>query len=583
MRNARLWSAIGMGLLVMAACAPAATATPPAMPTKVATSIPTRISPTPTPTLAPVGGTTATPQPTQAPTKLSESVPKYGGVLKAILTEDVETWDPFRQTGIASGDVQGLWHERLIGLNEGPPGCQLTPFQPALATNWKWLDDVTLQLKLREGVKFPSSAPMNGREMTAQDVVYSVQRQWPDVPKIAAPMKDQLKEVQAVDKYTVNLSLTRAYSPFVERVPAFKQAYIVGEEMYGQRKQVNRPEDHVGLGAFMFAEYRPGVRINIKKNPAYYVEGRPYLDGVAFNIIPDLSTAAAALRAGKVDIFWFQGGLPLIDDLKRTTQLPNKTCSHLASQVVYMKNDKPPFNDIRVRRALSMAIDREGLLKTVFLGVGVWQYSSVSPQFADLMLKLEDFPPEVQRYLRYEPEEAKKLLAEAGYAGGLSITVTSPPNNQNSLQTTLAEALAAQFAKVGIRPSLKVLEAGQWTVNIYQQRKYDDTAVGFGTSGEAVDTELYDMFHSKSTVRNRAFIADPAMDDIIAQSWTVTDPSKYKQIARQHQIKAAEQMYMIYLPHGPISAFWQPYLKNVNFAGVTSGVQGYLKHAWLEK
>ncbi|MBI2917403.1 MAG: ABC transporter substrate-binding protein [Chloroflexi bacterium] len=557
-------------LLLLAACG---TAAPPTSAPR-ATALPTA---TPTAVGAGLGATAQ-------PTRPSTGGPRPGGVLKVAINEDMPGWDPYRGGTVATGySIRSYMHERLMDTKDTLPPCQITPYSPALASSWSWVDDTTLQFKLRQGVKYPNLPPVNGREFTAEDVVYSAKEQWPVMPLLAAPLS-KMKGAEAVDRYTVNITLKEPYAPFLDRVPAEKRSVIVAPESYAGKKEITLPEENVGLGPFVITSSRPGVGMTMRKNENYFMPDRPYLDGLEISIIPDISTVMALLRSRKLDLYQKAGGIPIVDQMRKIPDLNSQVCPHTATMFIYMRLDLAPFNDIRVRRALSMAIDREAMLKTVYLGMGSWYYSSVTPVYPDLMLKKEDFPPETRRYFEYNPTEAKRLLAEAGLPGGSEISIMATNRTGEPLHAEASEFLAAAITGIGLRPSLTLTDSASFNRLVYAGGKdYKHLAIGYGTPGNTTDEFLYDNYHSQSTTRNRAHIKDPVLDKLIEQSWVTTDPTKLKEIIRQHQLRFAEQLYMVPLPQSINSVFWQANVKNVALSAAMNDNGPWLRHVWLEQ
>ncbi len=578
MKSRYLAAVLGLFLL-LAACGPAATPTsaPRATAAPTATPSPTRVAP------AATAQPTATPS--TAPTQAKPaSGPRPGGVLKLAINEDMPGWDPFRGGTTSTGySIRSYIHERLLDTKDTPPACQITPYAPALASSWNWVNDTTLQLKLRQGVKYPNLPPVNGREFTADDVVYSVKEQWPAMPLLAAPLS-KVKGAEAVDKYTVNILLKEPYSPFVDRVPGEKRTVVVAPEIYAGKKELTLPEENVGLGPFIITSSRPGVGMTMKKNTSYFMPDRPYLDGLEIAIVPDISTVIALLRGKKLDLYQKQGGIPIVDQMRRIPGLSSQVCPHTATIFVYMRLDLPPFNDIRVRRALSLAIDREAMLKTVYLNMGAWYYSSVTPVYPDLMLKKDEYPPETRRYFEYNPTEAKRLLSEAGIAAGTEINIAASNRTAEPVHADGAEFLAAALSGIGLKPSLTLMDAPLFNTNVYAGGKnYKHTAIGYGAPGNTTDEFLYDNYHSQSPTRNRAHINDPVLDKLIEQSWVTTDPTKLKEIIRQHQLRFAEQLWMVPLPQTINSVFWQANVKNVNVNAAMNDNGPWLRHVWMEQ
>lgn len=279
---------------------------------------------------------------------------------------------------------------------------------PDLAESWNYSEDLKQwTFHLRRGVKFH-----NGREMVAEDVTAMFKRLLD--PATAAPSRSNytmIARVASPDPYTVVFDLSYAYGGFAD-IMSDRQVKIVPRDLVAQL-----PTRPIGTGPFMFKSYTPNDRMVLAKNPDYFEAGLPKLEGVELRIIPEMSVKVSALRAGDIDIVW---QLPL-DQVKALSSDPALRVESVATgswDAVVMNNINPPFNDVRVRRAFQLGVDKRDVVALTLFGQGAPTISPIppsSPFYAhDVII------PEA------DPTAARKLLAEAGHPNGLKIQLIVP-------------------------------------------------------------------------------------------------------------------------------------------------------------
>ncbi|MBI2918767.1 MAG: hypothetical protein HYY01_12360 [Chloroflexi bacterium] len=553
-----LW--VGVMVLLLAACGPAATP-----------------SPAPEATV-PRAQATATPRPTAAPETSGSAQPKYGGVLRTVGPTG-SSWDPFISRFQDPQIAMSFIHTKLSVMSLAEKQCTFWPNSPQLGESWSWVNDSTLDLKVRPGVKFQNLPPMNGRELTAADVAYTVNEQWKKKAGIA-PSVVLIDRAEAVDKYTARFYLKQPFPLITDKIDGVYFAWIIGPEMFAGGA-VQKGEQNIGLGPFMFKSHTPGVKTEFKRNPDFFRTGLPYLDGVEMLVMDDVALQVAALRAGKLD--WLYVLTPFLNvELESTMpKLKVADCPGPPSgYALYMLYGKPPFDDIRVRRAISMALDRKGVAEKVMQGKGIVLYSSVFTTYPEA-LKLEDYPPEVRQWLEYNPQRARQLMAEAGYPDGFRTAMYTQNIQPERNHTETASAL---LADIGIRADIKMLTATEYNEQIYGGKFQEGIAVARAGSGD-VHTNLYDPYHSSAIpARNRARIVDPKLDKMLDEYTMEKDPNRRKELARQIQIYTVDQAYLVFFPREITGAYAMPWVKNLYYRGADVRSQGdYLFRVWLDK
>ncbi|MBI2917991.1 MAG: ABC transporter substrate-binding protein [Chloroflexi bacterium] len=516
------------------AAQPAATATtPPRAPGATATS---------TPQSQP--GTAATPSanPTSAPASASATAkPQSGGILKARWYREVASWEIHKRGFLGS---PGAMSYNLIFTplaQRNPTGPCKMAVGPEGAESWKWVNDTTFELKLRSDLKFVDKAPVNGRLATAQDAIWGLQR-YRDFQSRGGISMKPIVSMTAVDPMTVRFVTDQPYPALVDSVLANHYGGLLLPKEVEKDGLIDE-RGWLGTGPFYLKQWVPGVRMLLERNPNYYKKGLPYVDGIDWVLLPDPSTATAAMRAGKIDV-WPRDLTYVLAAPFMATDIKVLSCPEVAPSILFMRTDKAPFNDVRVRRALSLAIDRKGLLESVLLGKGTIIGYSVPVH--DWLLKFEEYPSEVRRYLEYNPQEAKKLMAEAGYPNGFEVTVEFDPS-RGLIYLQNLEGITDMFSRVGVKMRIKALPRGDYQERITNSADFQSMAQSYTMD---IDPYFYLSFlHSKAGPgTNKGYIVDPVLDKLIDDFTSTVDMNKAKELAHQIEIRIVDQAYVLRPP-----------------------------------
>jgi peptide/nickel transport system substrate-binding protein len=333
-------------------------------------------------------------------------------------------------------------------------------------------------------------------------------------------------------------------------------------------------KNQVGTGPFMLSEYVPGSLITQIRNPGYWEKDPvgpgtgnqlPYLDNVRQLIIPDASTRLAALRTAKIDWISNLTADDAANAKKGTSRLLQKSDTSYQGRgtPLQMRTDKAPFNDIRVRKAMMLATDYQGILKGLFGGQGqivTNPYSKVKG-YEELYLGLEDndFPPEAKELYTYSPDKAKQLLKDAGYPNGFKATLLLTSTNQAEID--YYSVIKDMWAKVGIEVTFDLKDNGAAT-NIRNARSYE-SMVTSGT-GPVATFFMGSQFVGES-IENESMINDPVLKKAVdkVRLAGVTDLHQAMKIFREEVSKyAVTQAYVIPNVIGTSNNLWWPWLKN---------------------
>lgn len=496
-RRSVLWG-IGLGAagLGLGACA---TQTP-ASPTGV-------VAAPATPTAA-----AAAPAPTPAPTAVPTPAVKRGGTLRIIAgTSEYPNLDVHQTASffLLSGGP-AIAYSQLLRFKAGKDVPRINYLvAPDAAISWDQPDETTYVFKLRPGVKYQNIAPVNGRDLVAQDVVKSFERQI--AFKVNAGLLQGLDKMEAVDKSTVRLQLSAPNADFLWGI-ASNNCKIVPPETWDLKGDL-KEGPIIGSSAFIFESAEKGSLVTMARNPDYFEKGLPYLDKVQLFRIPDATAILNAFRTHNADAG--QTGFTPKDVEALVKQNPAIQAQRISGGSRYMfvfKSDRPPFNDIRVRQALSKGINRQELIETVY-GKGDARLTS-GVTLASQDLEIPD--AELQKTLAYDPERAKQLLKDAGYDKGLTIDVPYS-NLLAGLVTQAAELTAAQLQKIGVTLKLRSLDGPTFNDAIYTRGEYEGAYFGLKVNGAApTNSDLLTMYHSKG-LEHTTKLANPDLDKLIEQ------------------------------------------------------------------
>lgn len=540
-----------------------------------------------------------------APGLLKAESPKYGGVLTLAYGNDVTGFDDARRDHYECRTLNltndklttGDWTKGRAG-GYGSGQCdwfmggsigRMEYTVGQLAERFEVQKDKFV-FYLRKGVRWHNKPPTNGREMNADDVVASLERHLqPPLGSIYRynPAAAASVKISKLDDYTVVVTVDPKYFiwDFIDYNSIFPKDAI---EAFGSFTDW---KNSLGSGPFMLSEYVAGSHAYFVRNPDYWEKdpvgpGKgnqlPYLDGVKMLVIPDDSTRWAAFRTGQVDVTgcgWEQAQEFLKDPrLKHVRYLED-----WGATVIYMRTDKKdsPFADKRVRQALWLGLDQRRILNELYGGEGsihTWPLMPIK-EFQGAYVPLEKLPPSVQRLFEYHPEEAKRLLAEAGYPNGFKATIVY---YNVPAYTDVLSMVKADWAKIGVELELQPRDFATFTA-IHFRRAHTDMMLGW-YSGSANYFRAYNW--SGQSMWNSSYVDDPllnqARDNMIA-AWP--DEPKMDAIHRQLMPYLLEQAYVISVPAGYTYRFWWPWVKN--YSGESSvgyySAPNWVKYAWIDQ
>ena len=522
---------------------------------------------------------------TLVPRAARAQTPRRGGVL-TLRTWDPPHFDPMLTTAYRVQIPATFTHSRLVRHKAGPgiaPGTFV--IEGDVAESWSQPTETTYVFKLRRGVRWHAKPPVNGRELTADDVVYSVNRFLTVKGNPSAYMLRSVERVEAPDKYTVKFTLKEPFAWFLDVVANPISLPIVARECVEKFGDLKKADAVVGTGPWMLDSYRPNQGMTFVRHPGYFIAGQPYIDRVECVVDEDNASRMASFLAGKYDLGWeFPGSIQRTDWVQikdtlrqrrpglRTLEYVNNVETHVS-----MRTDRPPFSDVRVRQAMSLAIDRQAVIDSAYEGVGVVN-PAVPAGLKDWSLPIAQLG-ESARFFKRDVAEARRLLAAAGYPHGFQASLCFNSYGSTVL-TDIAQMIVGHLKDVGIETKLDVKEYGAFIASCYLG-KFDSLTYGPQTPFVDPDNFVTGM-HYPDEAKNQSHVNDPVLTDLLVRQRRALDLAKRRDLLHEIQRYLARQQYYIQMPSAVNIAVWDGALKNY---GPNLGYDygGRLVAAWLDR
>ncbi len=444
---------------------------------------------------------------------------KEGGTLRWGWST-VTSWDPV--TSSAGWDVHALSlaYAALTKLDEkGNP-------VPALAESWKYNDKGDqITFVLRSGLTFSDGTPV-----TATAVRKSLERGRDFAGSL---VKAQLVSVQTVTANDSARTVTLGLSTVDYQIPSLlagKTGMIVSPTAF-EKDAKGLATKPVGAGPFRLTEYVPNQLAKLVRFPGYWDKANIHLDAFELYPLPEAATAVAALQSGRLDVAQIPGSQVAA---AKSAGLEVQIIPSLVTTVLDVNVTKAPFDNPKVVEAFKYAIDRKALLDTVSFGIGAVNYQPFPPGYVGHNASLDNA-------FAFDPEKAKKLLAEAGHATGLEVPLTI-----TGASTALAEQLQAQFAKVGVKLTIDTIPATQATQVMYIQHSKALAVDGFAGRDSAV--QAFQVLFGEQGLMNPGRRTPPALTAALAKvRRTPLDDPSYPTVLQAATKIAVEQMPNIFL------------------------------------
>src|SRR5437870_8397691 len=484
----------------------------------------------------------------------SDKPPKRGGIVNRASAWDPPVLDPRLTNSVGLFQIASLTSNRLVRYpfsGEASGTADLT-LKGDLAESWSGSPDHRVwTFKLRQGVKWQKVPPLNGREFVAADVKYCYEAYAKE--GVQAFTFREIEGIEVPDRYTVRIHLKMPNTMFPQNL-AEAVAIIFSREVLEEDGDLKKRL--IGTGPFILKENSRKVRVVLVRNPDYFDTGRPYVDEYHILSTPDAATRLAAFRSGQSDIHFVASLADAAAILKTTPAAAVQEYKTVQTVFgLWLAQDKPPFNDVRVRRAISMAIDRQKQVDTLYGGHGILGWGIPYFYFQDKMPTAAQLGP----WWQYKPAEAKKLLAEAGHPNGFESTLFY---YEYFPAMTSQVQLVQQDLKRNLNIEIKITKLDYTTYyGRYVEGQWDGMAWGF-QSGHAVglDERTYVYMHSKST-KNFFRVSDPVLDELVTKLRQTPDRAEQRVIAKKVVDREHDQVLRMWMAYDGGFLVSQPHLQ----------------------
>ena len=457
------------------------------------------------------------------------------GDLIIVNADDAVSLDPNGSNDLASYNVQINIYETLLKQDEN------MELQPGLAKSWKALEDDLWEFKLQEDVTFHDGSAFNA-DVVKQNIERILD---PEVGSSQASLFEMITEINVIDDYTIQLKTEYPFAPLPAHL-AHPVSGIVSPELidedYAAMEDGKDPgalinEHPIGTGYFKFDEWQPGDYVRLVRNDEYWDEPA-LLDSVTFKVAKEDGTRIAEITTGDSHVSNPVSPSDVVQ-LEQTDDVNAHEQASVRLEYIGFNMAKEPFDDERVRQAISMAIDNEEIIDGIYDGFG-------SPAVGPIPPDIPGFDDSVSG-LDYDVEKAKELLADAGYEDGFSTSIWTD-DTREAIDT--AVYVQAQLKDLGIDVKVEELEWGTF-LDKTAKGEHDMLVIGWTNGTGDIDYGTYPLFHSKNVGNpgNRTFTEDPELDKLLDQGRQTPDPEERHKIYKDMQELLVDIAPMIYTHH----------------------------------
>jgi peptide/nickel transport system substrate-binding protein len=481
--------------------------------------------------------------------------PKEGGTFISARTTEATGLDPQLVPAFSRSARSPLTYNQLVRFEP-----DMTPV-PELAESWETSKDgLTWTFKLRQGVKFH-----DGQELTSADVKFTFDRLFEKSPGKSDFIA--VDKVEPAGKHVVKFVTKEPFAGLLAALGGF-WGFIISEA--GIKKHGDLNKAALGTGPYMLDDWKVEQQMVLKKNPSYFKKGLPHVDQVVLRVIPDEANIVAALRTGQIHHAFIEDNKNY-NLLKEEKSLTGYRSSRLGYDFLNINASRGPLKDVRVRQAISWAVDRAQVLRVAASSFGRLTAPATAP------MKQWQLPEEQwMKYYKPDVERAKKLMAEAGQAAGFTVKLGVIPTFPTMVSG--APVIAAQLKRIGINAEIENVEYAIW-IKRWQAKDFDmtmNTTPGYADP----DTAFFRALHSTKG-QNWNSWSVPDLDAMLEEGRRTLDQKKRKEIYDRVQIMILENVPHLWLFSADTIDFTQASVKGFRQHPTTLlyGFEG----VWLDK
>jgi peptide/nickel transport system substrate-binding protein len=505
--------------------------------------------------------------------------PKHGGILHIYHRETPPSLSIHEEaTFSVNAPAMGIFNN-LVLYDQHKPQNSMDTIVPELADSWAWSsDNLSLTFKLHQGVKWHDGQPFTSKDVKCTFDL--IQGNGEDKFR-KNPRKDlfnNISEVTTNGDFEVTLHLKRVQPSILAMLAS---GYT---PMYSCHVPSAQMRTHpIGTGPFKFVEFKQNESIKLERNPDYWKKGLPYLDGIEYTIISNRATAVLAFVAGKVDMtFPTELTSALIKDIK--AQDPTAVCEIAPINVstnLIINRENPPFNDLELRKAMALSLDRKSMIDIIFQGQGDIGGTLLPPPEG-----VWGMPPDMLKTIpgygdvAKNREQARAIMTKLGYSADKPLKIKVSTRNIATYRDP-AVVLIDQLKSIYIDAELDPVESSQWFAKVAR----NDYSVGLNLTGNGIDDpdQAFYENYACGSERNYTHYCNKDIEKLFDQESVETDVAKRKKMVWEIDKKLQEDVARPILMHARSGTCWKPYVKNMTIMN-NSAYNGYrYEDVWLDK
>ena len=537
---------------------------------------------------------------TNAAGKLVEK-PQYGGICTFYMgASTLENIDPVRSA--LSGWMCAPTYETpvIVDWSMGPQGTGENAFlghymddvflTGCLAESWEIVDLSTIILQIRQGVHWHDKPPVNGREMTVDDILATFYRYQENPLNTFYRPRDVPVEEWTTMEETGPWEITfKYYEPSTGMLGGLYWLPITPKEAIETWDHLREVERVIGTGPFVMTDIVTASSVTWHRHPNYWMEDPlipgnqlPYIETLRGIAIPDYSTQLAALRTHKLDIMGV-GWEEALTMMETNPELKYRLNSPSGAQVFFMRTDLEgtPWANVKVRQALNMAVDQPAIAEDFYGGMAFVNTWPIQPMHSSVYTPVEELPDNLRWLYEYQPEKAKELLAEAGYPNGFKCKV-----NIYADAADITSIVKEYFMAVGVDMEIVVHEGGAFGAVIYG-RQYEDLIYSYWGNADPSSALTHAHGGVPSSIYAFSNVVDPLAEEYTDAVKVIVDPEERNALTRAENLRQMELCWEVMLPAASGYAFWGPWLKGfMGEVGVgptaEMGTLGIYRYMWMD-